>query len=176
MIDRKGLHLESKLASALSGDFLPKIDANQRAHTIGGLLCATFEKGRSSMQLPASGDEFYTKYYRPSWSPHVEVAAGLHRVELRRGRDVAGSDWHIVFLNEISLRDPYDNQYEINVTRDQKNLRLTFNDALKSVPYSLELGSGLVETRQAVAETAELFFNTSREALAQHIALAQPAL
>lgn len=169
MIDRKGLHLESKLANALSGDFLPKIDANQRAHTIGGLLCASYEKGRSSGQLSARGDEFYTKYYRPSWSPHVEVATNLHRVELRRGRDSA--DWHIELLNGIRLTDTYENQYVINVSRDQKHLQLTFNDALKSVPYSLELGSGLSETRQVVAETAELFFNTSSKALAQHVAL-----
>lgn len=163
MVERDELFLQANLADALAGEFRPAIDAKRRPHTVGRLVLAAFERGRL---LRFAGETDFTRVYNPSWSPHTEVRVDLEPSQTRSGGSIINT------FSSLSLSDPYDYSYELNLGQVGSNeLILSYGYEFDKRPLSLELGSELAETRLVIAESAEMYFEASRQALARHIEL-----
>ncbi len=135
------------LVDALSEPIQPPTDPNGASHTMNRLAYAARTKGERGRQHNAISRWNYT----PSWAPGViatSVYIQQHKgVELFIGVDLAHTD-----VGETSFRgaSPYG--------WDNADLTIVVNGDRQG--YELELGEKLTVARLAVAEAAQVFFNT----------------
>jgi hypothetical protein len=159
-IDRLSVH--PLFFDALSGEFIPTSDPQQRQHTLGRLAYAAFTK---SDLIPADdmhvvntiGDPFMA-VYRPSWAPTVETTVTGSLEEDDHAFRLTG----IELLNEQGELLRISNHY-YNEEQNSFQMKLPGGrngPVATTVSGSLALGDGLSYARAKITQEAERFFET----------------
>lgn len=139
---------------ALSSEFKPPSDPEERLHTLGRLAYATARKGNEDV----GGFNLYKRSFRyvPSWAASCEVTAKYTRkfnetLLTLEDLELAGSENNSLRIEALPVGD----------NPDDPEFRFTITDvACNSETYDLELGCKLTVARTALAGVAQEFFNT----------------
>ena len=143
------LFTDALFYDALSGEFTSQPD-NQQKHTLGRLACAAFAKGARRINRESDLPRLACDY-TPSWAPHVLALIEAEYV------DDAGAIPPT--LLSIELKDMADNSlYVANFLGDEVTLGLPDDSETR---FKLELGDELVQTRAAITDATQRFFDSA---------------
>jgi hypothetical protein len=127
---------------ALSGEFYPATDPKHRAHTLGRLCVATFQKGERTNAEP-------DKYrYAPSWATGTMAVAGAERNGRAANLRLENFEQQSWAVFEALTSPALFNGPLIRIT-DSTGFHLT---------QQLRLGPELNEIRAIAADTAQEFY------------------
>lgn len=136
---------------ALSGEFHPPTDTERRAHTLGRLLLATYEKG--DVVDPHSHREMRT--YQPSWAP---IHSTVH---------ISHWDIHsLTLVDEVGERvmqfeHTLEGKRDVTTNKDYRTIRIHDSDFPGKPVFEQRLGHGLDynSVRNVVTRSAQDFFD-----------------
>ena len=154
-LDLQHLGVRPLFYDALSGEFVPPSDPNGHAHTLGRLAYASVLKGEISRNevVPGIGRRVVDTYtYVPSWSGVISRAI---REQSSMGF-IAGLELRPNVEGEVEKLGVYD----IQLNDGHRGIQLVGTDE-RTIP--LELGESIGQSRSAVTEAAQSFFDYVHE-------------
>lgn len=128
----------------LGGEFQPQSDPDSRTHTLGRLACRTYEQGKLS---PAERGGWESYRYTPSWASGVE--ATVHCDYL--------FDPNLHVMQQLAVHAASGKVLSVAAFANNGRMFAQVNGG-ESIP--LELGEGLIEVRDEVAQLSQALFDT----------------
>jgi hypothetical protein len=136
---------------ALSGEFKPPQDPEERSHTLGRLALATLIKGGTPYTPCASQSRHEAVSYRPSW------VSSIHSII--EYDDLRPLDLHVT---DVRLIDDNDDENFLFVSRtmsaDEQWIAKLSTAELEST-FRLELSADMDQTQKSIAEAAQNFYD-----------------
>jgi hypothetical protein len=136
---------------ALSGEFKPPQDPEERTHTLGRLALATLIKGGTPYTPCASHSRHEAVSYRPSWASSAHAIIEYD--------DLRPLDLHVT---DVRLIDDNDDENFLFVSRtmsaDERWIAKLSTADLEST-FGLELSADMDQTQKSIAEAAQNFFD-----------------
>ncbi len=148
---------DPSFADALSGEFTPQCDEQNRTHTLGRLMIAAMHKG----EIDKEDAGYIFLDYRPSWAQSVEVSVGCLAINSKL--NILRADSLELSTDSAAVNFSFCPQRITNQNDVRQHLLSVVGPAGSDFPaYEFELAptSNSDEIQKVVSQRAQQFFDT----------------